>query len=72
VSLTNWQLIDAPTGLATSLAQANHPQAVPIGELEGPSPRTASSGDDGGHSGKGGFATDEDALQARLDNLRRT
>jgi len=66
------QLIDTPTGLATGVAQANHPQAVAIGEMDGHSPRVGSGGDDGGHAGKGAFASDEDALQARLDNLRRT
>ncbi|KIJ29861.1 hypothetical protein M422DRAFT_268639 [Sphaerobolus stellatus SS14] len=65
------QLIDAPNGLATSVAQANHPQAVPLGgEMDsfGPSKGHGGGGDGGP---KGGLASEEDALQARLDNLRR-
>lgn len=55
------QLTDAPTGLAISSPLTEPRQAVPMGE--GGVPHT--SGD------SGGGANDEDALQARLDALRR-
>jgi charged multivesicular body protein 2A len=52
------QLTDAPTGLAMSSPLTESRQAVAIGE--------------GGASGDhGGGTSDEDALQARLDALRR-
>jgi len=51
------QLTDAPTTIATSVL--SNPQAIPVGGFEN---------EDGG---KGGFTSEEDALQARLDNLRR-
>jgi charged multivesicular body protein 2A len=60
------QLTDAPTGIASASAAANR-QAVAIGEA-------ATSGNDrrAPDSGSGGAgASDEDALQARLDALRR-
>jgi len=64
------QLTDAPSGLAVSSPVTTR-QAVAVGETVGPSlsgndPK--SSGDD---AAGGGGATDEDALQARLDALRR-
>jgi len=64
------QLTDAPSGLAVSSPVTTR-QAVAIGEMAGPpaggnDPR---SGGDDGTGGGGG--TDEDALQARLDALRR-
>ncbi|KAH9063684.1 vacuolar sorting protein DID4 [Lactarius deliciosus] len=52
------QLADAPTGLATASAAA---ERQPVAVADG------SSGSGGG----GGNMTDEDALQARLDALRR-
>lgn len=66
------QLADAPTGLAISSPLTESRQAVPIGE-GGPS-GDHSGGAGGGSSsggGGGGGMSDEDALQARLDALRR-
>ncbi|KAJ7632375.1 vacuolar sorting protein DID4 [Roridomyces roridus] len=65
------QLTDAPTGLGTTTAQLANRQPVALGETSGPSPR---GGDDKSGSGDGGGSggmSDEDALQARLDALRR-
>jgi len=62
------KLTDAPSGLAAVSAPLATRQAVAIGESAPPP-----GGDDhrdGGDIGGGG-ATDEDALQARLDALRR-
>ncbi|KAJ3755214.1 vacuolar sorting protein DID4 [Lentinula raphanica] len=61
------QLTDAPTGLASASAQAVR-QPVALGEHS-----SAPTGDDrsGDNSGGGGGVADEDALQARLDALRR-
>ncbi|KAF8270410.1 Snf7-domain-containing protein [Lactarius quietus] len=61
------QLADAPTGLATTSAVTERqPVAVADGHSPVPPPgNTAPS------SGGGGNLTDEDALQARLDALRR-
>ncbi|KAJ6496500.1 vacuolar sorting protein DID4 [Mycena vitilis] len=64
------QLTDAPTGLSTASSQLANRQPVALGESSAPSPPGA--GDDkspGG--GPDGGASDEDALQARLDALRR-
>jgi len=61
------QLADAPTGLATtSAAIERQPVAVADGLTPAPPP-----GNTGPSSGGGGNMTDEDALQARLDALRR-
>ncbi|KAJ6546419.1 vacuolar sorting protein DID4 [Mycena vulgaris] len=68
------QLTDAPTGLGTTSAQLANRQPVALGETAGPAPprggddKNTGSGGDGG--GSGGLS-DEDALQARLDALRR-
>ena len=67
VSLSQ-QLTDAPTGIAASQPVASR-QAVAIGEAGGAG-GSASKGDDTDSSAAGGFS-DEDALQARLDALRR-
>ncbi|KAK7469104.1 ESCRT-III subunit protein did4 [Stygiomarasmius scandens] len=65
------QLTDAPTGLAVSSAAAVR-QPVALGETAGGSSRGDNSGGGDGSSGGGGAAlSDEDALQARLDALRR-
>ncbi|KAJ7764495.1 vacuolar sorting protein DID4 [Mycena maculata] len=68
------QLTDAPTGLATSAQLANR-QPVALGETAGPSPPLRGGADDkgsgGGDGGPSGGMSDEDALQARLDALRR-
>ncbi|KAH8983680.1 vacuolar sorting protein DID4 [Lactarius hatsudake] len=61
------QLADAPTGLTTaSAATERQPVAVADGPAPSPGNNVGSSG-----SGGGGNMTDEDALQARLDALRR-
>lgn len=63
------QLTDAPTGIAAASKLPADRQAVALGEHGGV---PASGGGDNGRSGGGGAAhTDEDALQARLDALRR-
>ncbi|KAF9066824.1 Snf7-domain-containing protein [Rhodocollybia butyracea] len=66
VSLSQ-QLTDAPTGLTSAAAQAVR-QPVALGEIAGPS---NTSGDDGSGGSGGAALSDEDALQARLDALRR-
>ncbi|KAI0003321.1 SNF7 family protein [Russula compacta] len=63
------QLADAPTGLATSSTIAER-QPVALADGPAPPPGNGSSGSGGGGGG-GGNVTDEDALQARLDALRR-
>lgn len=65
---TAFQLTDAPTGLASASAQVIR-QPVALGETAG-----AFHGgvdDRTGDNSGGGGASDEDALQARLDALRR-
>ncbi|KAJ7135035.1 vacuolar sorting protein DID4 [Mycena crocata] len=72
VSLSQ-QVPDAPTGIATSNQLANR-QPVALGETSGPSPpRGGDDKNSGSGEGGGGGAglSDEDALQARLDALRR-
>lgn len=61
------QLSDAPTGLAVSSSLTEPRQAVALGDASGPP--HPSVGDSG--SSPGGGMSDEDALQARLDALRR-
>jgi len=64
------QLTDAPTGIGSASAQLANRQPVALGETSGPSPPRG--GEDRGHgSGGDGSMSDEDALQARLDALRR-
>lgn len=67
--LTLSQLTDAPTGLAVSSPLTTR-QPVALGEAAGP---TGPSGGDksGGGDQSGVGLSDEDALQARLDALRR-
>ncbi|KAH9174243.1 vacuolar sorting protein DID4 [Lactarius sanguifluus] len=61
------QLAEAPTGLATASAAA---ERQPVAVADGPAPSPGNNvGSSGG--GGGGNMTDEDALQARLDALRR-
>jgi len=60
------QLADAPTGLATASAVTER-QPVALADGPAPPPGNPSSGSGSG----GGNLTDEDALQARLDALRR-
>jgi charged multivesicular body protein 2A len=61
------QLADAPTGLATTSAVTERQQ--PVAVADGPAP--PSGNNTGPSGGGGGNMTDEDALQARLDALRR-
>lgn len=61
------QLTDAPSGLAISSPLTEARQAIAIGgDSGGPSQSDSSNG-----GGGGGGMSDEDALQARLDALRR-
>jgi charged multivesicular body protein 2A len=62
------QLTDAPTGFAMS-ASALNKQPVALGESHGPS--SGINGAAGSSPATGGPMSDEDALQARLDALRR-
>jgi len=64
------QLTDAPSGLAISSPLTEPRQAVALGDGSGPS-HPSSGGDNSGGGGSGGGAADEDALQARLDALRK-
>jgi len=62
------QLTDAPTGLgAISSPLTTNRQAVALGDSLGTSGPTGATGKTGGEPG----LSDEDALQARLDALRR-
>ncbi|KAJ6611756.1 vacuolar sorting protein DID4 [Mycena sp. CBHHK59/15] len=68
------QLTDTPSGLGTASTQLASRQPVALGETSGPSQSRA--GDDkgatsGGDAPPAGGMSDEDALQARLDALRR-
>ena len=56
------QLQEAPTGLAITSSLTEPRQAVALGE---------GGGSGGASGGGGGGMSDEDALQARLDALRR-
>lgn len=61
------QLMDTPSGLATVSTPMTSRQAVALGETSGP-PNPSDPGSGGGNTGG---TPDEDALQARLDALRR-
>ncbi|KAJ3530715.1 hypothetical protein NMY22_g8456 [Coprinellus aureogranulatus] len=63
------QLTDAPTGIAAQSAPLSDRRPVALGEGGGSSHNDTSGG---GSSGTGGGMSDEDALQARLDALRRS
>jgi len=63
------QLTDAPTGLAVSSPLTSR-QPVALGETSGPAALQGGERS-GGNDGPGGGLSDEDALQARLDALRR-
>ncbi|VDB88609.1 unnamed protein product [Peniophora sp. CBMAI 1063] len=72
------KLTDAPSGLAAPAARETTRAPVALGEAVGggggpPKPPAGGSGGDAGGGGAGGGAamSDEDALQARLDALRR-
>jgi len=62
------KLTDAPEGLGAISTPITARQAVALGESAGPPPVNSDRGAGGDDSGGG---TDEDALQARLDALRR-
>ncbi|KAF8479041.1 vacuolar sorting protein DID4 [Russula ochroleuca] len=62
------QLADAPTGLATASTMA---ERQPVALADGPAPPPGNTNTGGAGGGGGGNVTDEDALQARLDALRR-
>jgi len=64
------QLTDAPTGLAVSTPMASR-QPVALGESAGPAASQGSGDKPAGNDGPSGGLSDEDALQARLDALRR-
>lgn len=64
------QLTDAPTGIATASKSLADRQPVALGDQGGSS--AGGGGNSGGDTGGGGAGlTDEDALQARLDALRK-
>ncbi|KAG7092222.1 hypothetical protein E1B28_008589 [Marasmius oreades] len=68
------QLTDAPTGtaLASPMTASRQPVALGLGETSGTSRGDEKNGGDPSAGGGGGAAlSDEDALQARLDALRR-
>ena len=58
--------METPSGLATVSTPMTSRQAVALGETSGPS-----NPDQGSGGGDTGGTPDEDALQARLDALRR-
>ncbi|KAI0290487.1 SNF7 family protein [Russula brevipes] len=60
------QLADAPTSLATTSTVT---ERQPVAVADGPAPLSGNT--NSGGAGGGGNLTDEDALQARLDALRR-
>ncbi|KAF7338519.1 Vacuolar sorting protein DID4 [Mycena venus] len=64
------QLKDTPTGMATTSRIADR-QPVALGESSGPPPPSGGGGDKAPGGGVDPGASDEDALQARLDALRR-
>jgi charged multivesicular body protein 2A len=68
------QLTQAPTGITTSTSPLIYKQPVALGEITGTSsPHSTRPGDiTGGDTLNAGVLSDEDALQARLDALRRS
>lgn len=65
--MSTFQLAEAPSGIAASSALTNKRQAVAIGEAAGPVVPAAT----GAPPPASGGLSDEDELQARLDNLRK-
>jgi charged multivesicular body protein 2A len=64
-----FQLTDAPIGIATTSSPLTNKQPVALGES---APMSSSRPDiSSAETSSGGGGTDEDALQARLDALRR-
>jgi charged multivesicular body protein 2A len=64
------QLTDAPTGVTAVTSPLTNRQPVAIGESLGQQPRIGDDKSPSNGSGAGGMS-DEDALQARLDALRK-
>jgi hypothetical protein len=64
------KLTDAPTSIAAA-NQLSERRAVAVADGAGGGGAPASGGDSSGGGGGGGAVSDEDALQARLDALRR-
>ena len=71
--LIQYQLTQAPTGITKSTSPLIYKQPVALGEIIGTSsPHSTRPGDTtGGDTLNAGGLSDEDALQARLDALRR-
>jgi charged multivesicular body protein 2A len=70
--LIRYQLTEAPTGIATTTSLLVNKQPVALGESTS-TPHSTRLGDStGGDSLNSGALSDEDALQARLDALRRS
>ena len=70
--LSGYQLTEAPTGIATTTSLHVNKQPVALGESTGV-PHSTKLGDTMGGDGlNAGSLSDEDALQARLDALRRS
>lgn len=65
------QLKDTPTALGSAPPLTTGRQAVAIGASDGPPVLPSERGGAAAGGGGGGELSDEDALQARLDNLRR-
>lgn len=65
------KLTDAPIGLAISSSLTEPRQAVALGDPSGLPHNAGGSRNTGGDDGPSGGLSDEDALQARLDALRR-
>ncbi|KIK08126.1 hypothetical protein K443DRAFT_672608 [Laccaria amethystina LaAM-08-1] len=66
------QLTDAPTGIATTSSPLANRQPIALGDSSASAhPHTADTTSSGNTVGAGGMS-DEDALQARLDALRRS
>ena len=70
--LTQHQLTEAPTGIATATSLLVNKQPVALGESSTASHSTRLGDTTGGDALNAGALSDEDALQARLDALRRS
>jgi len=66
------QLTEAPTGIATTTSLLVNKQPVALGESTSTPPSTRLGYSTGGDALNAGALSDEDALQARLDALRRS
>ena len=70
--LIRYQLTEAPTGIASTTSLLANKQPVALGESAS-TPHSTRLGDTtGGDALNAGALSDEDALQARLDALRRS